>query len=268
MGATIVPMTSAGAGTAGRRYQLADLVAAGAVRSGRDIGVDGSVLPGAGLLPVLPALAELLPDGALRRGSVVAVTSGWSLLCLALAAGPVADGAWCAVAGVPEAGVVAAADAGLDPARLLLVPVLGLNWPQVVASLLDGCDLVLLCPPDRPSAQARRKLEAVVRRHAAVLLVAGDWDGAQVTLQVTGHEWIGIGLGHGRLRGRVAQVVAQGRGGWSRPRERWLWLPGPDGAVGEATDGVPAVAGGTVAVGGIEGIEVAAVAAADAASAG
>jgi hypothetical protein len=205
-------------------------MAEGAVRSGREVGAGTGALSDADLLPVLPALRDLLPHGALRRGSVVAA-SGWNLLCLALAAGPVAAGAWCAAAGIPEFGVAAAADAGLDPARLLLVPELGPNWPQVVISLLDGCDLVVLRTPSRAPAQARRKLEAAVRRHGSVLLVAGDWDGAQIRLRIAAHEWAGIGPGHGRLRGRRAQVVADGRGGWSRPQARWLWLPGPDGTV-------------------------------------
>jgi hypothetical protein len=205
-------------------------MAEGVVRSGREVGAGSGALSDADLLPVLPALRDLLPHGALRRGSVVAA-SGWNLLCLALAAGPVASGAWCAAAGIPEFGVAAAADAGLDPARLLLVPELGPNWPQVVISLLDGCDLVVLRTPSRAPAQARRKLEAAVRRHGSVLLVAGDWDGAQIRLRIAAHEWAGIGPGHGRLRGRRAQVVADGRGGWSRPHARWLWLPGPDGTV-------------------------------------
>lgn len=200
------------------------------VRPAREVGAGAGALSDADVLPVLPALRDLLPHGALRRGSVVAA-SGWNLLCLALAAGPVASGAWCAAAGIPEFGVAAAADAGLDPARLLLVPDLGQNWPQVAISLLDGCDLVVLRPPSRPPAQARRKLEAAVRRHGSVLLVAGDWDGAQIRLRIAAHEWAGIGAGHGRLRGRRAQVIAEGRGGWSRPRARWLWLPGPDGTV-------------------------------------
>lgn len=214
------------------RAGLADFLARGTVRTGRDVGV-GGVLAEADLLPVLPALGKLLPDGALRRGQVV-TTGDWGLLSLALAAGAVAAGAWCAVAGVPHAGISAAADAGLDPARLLLIGDLGQNWPQVVASLLDGCDLVLLRPPEEPSAQTRRKLEATVRRHSAVLLVAGEWDGAQARLRVVTSEWTGIGWGHGRLRARRVRVVADGRGGWSRPTARWLWLPGPDGAVSEA----------------------------------
>jgi hypothetical protein len=192
-------------------------------------------VPGAGVLPVLPALRELLPAGGLQRGSVVA-TGRWSLLCLALAAGASAAGAWCAVAGLPQLGVRAAADAGLDPGRMLLIAEPGPSWPQVVVSLLDGCELVLLRPPDRPSAQVRRKLEAALRRRGSVLIVAGDWDGAQSRLLVTDQEWTGIGAGHGRLRARRVRVVADGRGAAARPRARWLWLPGPDGSVAVAAE--------------------------------
>lgn len=188
------------------------------------------VLTGEGMLPVLPALRDLLPGGGLRRGSVV--TSGeWGLLALALAVGATADGAWCAVAGVPELGVRAAAEAGLDTSRLVLVADPGPGWAQVVASLLDGFDIVLLRPPERPPAQLRRKLEAAARRYGSVLVVAGDWPGALARLMVTDAQWSGIGAGHGRLRARRAQVVAAGRGGGDRPRSAWLWLPGPDGSV-------------------------------------
>ncbi len=220
---------------AGRPGGLVSLLADGTVRSARDLAPGVGVVSDADLLPVLPALQDLLPLGALQRGSIVAADS-WSMLCLALAAGPVASGAWCAAAGIAEFGVAAAADAGLDPARLLLIPDLGPNWPQVVMSLLDGCDLVLLRPSDRPSAQTRRKLEAAVRKHGAVLIVAGDWDGAQVRLRIASQVWTGIGLGHGRLRERKVQVIADGRGGWSRAKARWLWLPGPDGAVSSVAD--------------------------------
>src|SRR5207244_1950559 len=112
-------------------------------------------------LPVVPALRGLLPRGGLARGSVVAVAE-FGLLCLALAAAASADGAWCGIAGIPEAGVLAAAALGLDAGRTLLIPDPGPSWPQVVASLLDGCELVLLRPPARmpTSAQVRQRLEA------------------------------------------------------------------------------------------------------------
>ena len=197
------------------------------------------------MLPVLPALRELLPRGGLARGSVVTVAE-FGLLVLALAAGASADGAWCGIAGVPEAGVVAAAALGLDAERTLLVPDPGHAWPQVVASLLDGCELVLLRPPAqtspwgasrilRPEAQIRRRLEATLRRGRGVLLVVGDWPGAHVRLQVLTQGWTGLGDGHGRLRACCAQVMADGRGEAAVARTRWLWLPSQDGRVAAAS---------------------------------
>jgi hypothetical protein len=187
---------------------------------------------GAGTLPVLAALRELLPRGGLARGSVVTVAE-FGLLALALAAGASADGAWCGIAGVPEAGVLAAAGLGLDAERTLLVPDPGPAWAQVVASLLDGCELVLLRLPPRgvPAAQVRQRLEATLRRGRGVLLVVGDWPGAQVRLRVLTQGWTGLGDGHGRLRACCAQVMADGRGEAAVARTRWLWLPAEDGRV-------------------------------------
>ena len=195
--------------------------------------IRGSQRPGPGTLPVLPALCGLLPRGGLARGSVVAVAE-FGLLCLALAAAASADGAWCGIAGIPEAGVLAAAALGLDAGRTLLVPDPGPSWPQVVASLLDGCELVLLRPPARASAQVRQRLEATLRRGRGVLLVTGDWPGAQLRLRVASQRWTGLGDGHGRLRACCAQVVADGRGEAAMTRTRWLWLPGEDGGVAVA----------------------------------
>jgi hypothetical protein len=185
---------------------------------------------GTGTLPALPALRELLPRGGLARGSVVAVAE-FGLLCLALAAGASAFGAWCGIAGVPEAGVLAAVGLGLDAERILLVPDPGPAWPQVVASLLDGCELVLARPPARASAQVRQRLEATLRRRRGVLLVAGDWPGAQVRLRVITQQWTGLGDGHGRLRACCVQVMAEGRGEAAMTRTRWLWLPAEDGGM-------------------------------------
>jgi hypothetical protein len=201
---------------------------------------DPSGARNSGSLPVLPALRELLPRGGLTRGSVVAVAE-FGLLCLALAAGASAAGAWCGLAGLPEAGVLAAAGLGLDVERTLLVPDPGPAWPQVVASLLDGCEIVLVRPPGQATAQVRKRLEAALRRGRGVLLVAGDWPGAQVRLRVGTRRWTGLGDGHGRLRACCAQVTADGRGQAAATRTRWLWLPAEDGTVTVADPvGLPA----------------------------
>src|SRR5262249_31449704 len=68
-------------------------------------------------------------------------------------------------------------------------------------------------PPDHATAAVRRRLEAVLRRCGGVLVVAGDWDGAQARLLVTRQEGAGIAAGHGRLRGRRGGGGGGGRGG-------------------------------------------------------
>jgi hypothetical protein len=203
------------------------------------------------VLPVLPALRDLLPAGGLRRGTVLAA-GRWGLLCAALIAAASAAGGWCAIVGLPTAGILAAAEAGADPCRMLLVPDPGRRWPQVVTTLLEACEIVLAGPPARPPVPVRRKIEATARRSGAVLLIAGDWQGAPVRLTVVRQQWIGAGIGHGRLRCRRALVEASGRGAAGRPRASWLWLPGPDGkitAAGEAaqpaTPGMPWQQAGT-----------------------
>jgi hypothetical protein len=185
------------------------------------------------VLPVLPVLLDLFPHGGLQRGSVVAVPRN-GLLSMAIAAAASAAGAWCAVVGLPELGVGAALGAGMDPGRLLLVEAPGERWPQVTAALLDGCDVVLLCPSAQPASHMKRHVEAMLRRAGGVLVVAGDWAGAQARLWVGRQQWVGMGQGHGRLMGRRVQVLATGRGAATRPVQRWLWLPGPDGGVAAA----------------------------------
>jgi hypothetical protein len=161
----------------------------------------------------------------------VVTVAEFGMLALALLTAASAAGTWCGIAGIPEAGVLATMGLGLDAERTLLVPDPGDAWPQVVASLLDGCELVLLRPPGRAPAQVRQRLEAVLRRSRGVLLVAGEWPGAQVRLRVVIQGWTGLGDGHGRLRACCAEVVSDGRGEAVMTRTSWLWLPGEDGDV-------------------------------------
>lgn len=205
--------------------------ARGVARAG-DAAVGRGSAPADGL-PVVQGLRELLPGGALARGSVVQ-TPDFGLLSLALVAGASAAGGWLGLAGLPELGVLAAADLGVDTERTLLVPRLAANWPQVVSSLLDGCEIVLLRTPEPPRADQRRRFEAGLRHTGGVLVVVGGWPGAQLRLEVTQREWSGLGEGHGRLRACRAEVVVSGRGAAARTRSGWLWLPGEDGGVAAA----------------------------------
>jgi hypothetical protein len=182
------------------------------------------------LLPVLPALRAVVPGGGLRPGSVVGV-GGDAALGLALLAGVCRHGGWCAAVGLPDLGVVAAADMGADPERLLLVDEPGTRWHDVLAALIEAVDLVLVRPPEPPSAPVARRLTALARRHGSVIAVAtGEvaWQGSAFRLEIEASEWTGLGQGHGRLRARRALVAAHGRGA---PERAWIWLPSPDGTV-------------------------------------
>ncbi|UOX89196.1 hypothetical protein MUY14_00685 [Amycolatopsis sp. FBCC-B4732] len=191
----------------------------------------------AGRLTVLPALAGLLPGGALRRGTTVSVRGATSLV-LALVAAATRDGSWAAVTGLPELGLAAAAELGVDLDRIALVPHPGAEPAAVVSALVDGFDLVVLgrslagsVPP-----QLARRLAGRVRNRGSVLLAAGSWPGADLELTVSGRRWHGLSAdGHGHLRSRSLVATSRGRGSAGRPRSLPLQLPGPAGALATTT---------------------------------
>jgi hypothetical protein len=183
--------------------------------------------------PVVPPLRAVIPE--LRRGQVVEVHDTGAL-ALALIAGASGAGSWCAVVGLPEIGVLAAAAMGCDPEHLLLVDHPGQRWVDVVAALVEAVDVVLVRLPARPPSGVARRLTALARRFGTCLLVIGGWDGAAARIRVDSSLWTGVHDGHGHLQGRRVKVVADARGG--RPRSCWVWLPAPDGSV-QTADLVP-----------------------------
>ncbi len=191
------------------------------------------------MLSVLPALRPLLPG--LPRGQVVAVPGGAGagggrsgLLPWALTAQAGADGAWCAAVGLPQAGILAAADLGVDVERLILVDEPRSRWADVVSTLLAGVDVVIAAVPGSTTPTLLRRLTGLARQSGAVLIAVGEWPGAAVRAAVVESAWVGVGQGHGRLAGRRARVEVSGRGADVRRRSTWLWLPGPDGQVATA----------------------------------
>jgi len=228
-------------GAAGSR--LASLRSAGVVRRASER-VDERIER---TLPVGMALRQLLPGGCLRRGGTVAVAiprpaggdragkdrgseavlgSGATSLLFALLAEASAVGSWCAVVGLPRLGLVAATEAGVAVDRLALVPRPGPDWVDAVGALLDGMDIVVIATPAGVPAQLAARLAAKTRQRGAVLIPVGTWPGADITLEVVGGSWHGLGHGLGRLRRREVEVVAHGRGAATRARRAHLWLPG------------------------------------------
>lgn len=177
------------------------------------------------VLPVHPYLAALLPDGGLRTGTTVVVRGSTSLL-LTLLAEASRGGAWTVLVGYPAAGMAAAADAGCDLARTLVVPLpagSGVDAPTVLAALIDGMDVVVVGPQVALLEQDRRRLTARARDRGSVLVPAGRearsdaWAGAHVVLEATEGTWAGIDGGAGWLRHRTLRVRRTGRGSAARP---------------------------------------------------
>jgi hypothetical protein len=179
----------------------------------------------------------------LRRGTTVSVSGSLSLL-LALLAEASAEGAWCVLVDLPFGGgaaqlsAEAAADFGIDLARLPLVPCAGESWTTVVGALLDAFDVVAARPPARLPDGDLRRLAARARNRQSILvpvLAAGArWPTADLRLVAEPGGWVGIGEGYGRLSRRQLTVSVDGRGQSARSRSTTLWLP--DSRGGAAAD--------------------------------
>ncbi|MFD1721052.1 hypothetical protein [Amnibacterium endophyticum] len=166
---------------------------------------------GARTLPTDPAVAPLLPGGALRAGVAYAVPDSL-VLAMLLLAGPSAAGGWTAVVGVPEFGVEAAAALGVALDRLVLVPEPGEHWLAVTAQIAEVVPVVLVRPPAAgASAGETARLASRLRQRGSTLLVAGAWGGAEAVLRVEGGAWIGLGAGSGYLAGRRLHVRVTAR---------------------------------------------------------
>lgn len=182
---------------------------------------------------MLDGLASLLGPG-LRCGASYLVEGSVSL-CLAMAAGASQDGGWCAVVGMPGLGMQAAAGLGIDLDRLAVVPDPGDAWPDVVATLADAVDVIVLSPQPAVRDSDVRRLAARLRQRGCTLLVHGRrWSGVEARLTVTDSHWLGAHPdGRGYLSARHALVTVSGKGA---PLTERLWLPAPDGGVRPADE--------------------------------
>ena len=235
-------------------------------------------LPAERILPVPPELAGLFPGGGLPRGGTVLLgpavapdtflspalgtsgpssaganrTPGLTSLLLLLLAGTSSLGYWCAVAGLPELGLAAAAELGADLDRLVVVPRPGSEgrWQSVVATLLETVDLVCLAPDTPVRPVDARRLAARARERCSTLLVLdastptgvargflsggparpgrvmARWPGpSDLRCGVRESSWSGLERGHGLLSSRQLEAEVGGRGAASRPRRGLLRLP-------------------------------------------
>ena len=132
-------------------------------------------------------LGELVPGGALVRGSVLCVESdvpgaGSTTVAFELAAAVTAVGEWAAAIDLDGTlGALAAREAGVTLDRFAVVRrVPPARWATVVAALLDGMSLVMAEVPRGIGAADARRLVARARERDAVLVVCragGRWPG-------------------------------------------------------------------------------------------
>jgi hypothetical protein len=197
------------------------------------------------LLPVHPVVAPIVPTGGLVRGSTVSCTGEAAMsLALVLAGGITQAGSWAGVVGLPSVGLAAAAELGVVLRRTVFVAAPPPSqWATVLATLVDGTDVVVAGLPLSARVGEARRLQARLQARQAVLVVVGDPGPLSVDLafDTTAGSWEGVGEGHGHLvRRRVTIEVSGRRSG--RPRRSTVWLPGASGAP-EAIDepaGAPA----------------------------
>ncbi len=120
---------------------------------------------------------ETLPGGGLRVGGAYRVTDYGQLLdCLAEVS---SDGAWVAVVGVPDLGILAASERGINLDRTILVPEPGEAWLEATAALIDVVPLVAIKPASQVSEATASRLAARLRKRGAALVSLGPWPRAR-----------------------------------------------------------------------------------------
>lgn len=185
------------------------------------------------LLPVHHALTAALPAGGLARGSTVCCTGGAAMsLALALVGEATQAGSWAGVVGLPSVGLAAAGELGLALRRTVFVATPPPSqWSAVLATLVDGTDVVVAGVPGSFRPGDARRLQARVQAGGKALVLVGDPGpvSVDVVLDVTASSWEGLGSGHGHLQRRRVRLQARGRR-MGRPRDVELWLPGATGA--------------------------------------
>jgi cell division inhibitor SulA len=181
-------------------------------------------------LTVADPLGGLLPDGGLRRGSVVTLTGamGTTSVLLPLLAAATAIGEWAAVVepGATLSGA-AVAEAGVALERCAIVRrVPADRWTVVVAALLEGATLVAAWVPAGVRMGDARRLAARARERASVLVAMESVPGvrsvawpaeAALRLHVQPGPWRLTGVstnepGHGLLSDRDLRLRVEGRG--------------------------------------------------------
>lgn len=159
--------------------------------------------------PVPEVLQEMMPQG-LGRGNVTVVRGSVSLLTSLL--GEVSGtSVWIVLLGLPEIGLAALEQQGIELTQLVLIPDPGALSATAVAAALDGFDVVVCGPHVVLSDHDRRRLTSKVRQTRSVLLSSLAWPGAALELTAQRCQWYGVDAGGGWLQGTELTVTCSGR---------------------------------------------------------
>ncbi len=181
------------------------------------------------VLPIDPALQDLLPERGLHTGVVYSISPSPSLI-FALMSAASRRGGWCAAVGMPTLGLEAAAASGVDLSRLILVPSPGERWLAVVSALAEVVPLIAMNPATTVRDADAARLAARLRDRGCTLLTTSHWPQGEGLITLHDPHWEGIGEGWGLLSDRTVTLTAQTRTS-PRPQSVRVRLPGSLGAV-------------------------------------
>lgn len=170
--------------------------------------------------PVPAVLRDLLPLGV-RRGAV-GVVQGSSALLLSMLGEMSRHEAWIALVGFPTLGLLAAQQQGVDLSRVVVVPKPEDQAANVIASLMDGIDVVVCGTAAVLSGSERRRLTNRARERKTVLLTTEPWPGADLDLGISERRWTGLEQGSGQLE-ELHLVISRRDHGYTHSLEVAQW---------------------------------------------
>ncbi|WP_125175056.1 hypothetical protein [Corynebacterium bovis] len=224
------------------------VVPGGVVQGGAGQGDDAA--PGARRTAPVPAwLGGHLAAGGLPRGAVTVAADCPPVLVDLLTAVTAAGG--CAgVVGYPRLALAAVEAAGGDVGRIVVVPDPAPHAEAVVATLVEGLDLLIYAPAGRRvPPTAARPVEARLRRSRCAFVVCGGddvWPHARLRMAVRSTGVVGLGRGSGRIRGVEVEVSVHGR---DQPPHTFTGVAGRD-VLRVADEGARVARVGAAGVGG------------------
>ncbi|HLS02524.1 MAG TPA: hypothetical protein VK054_11195 [Beutenbergiaceae bacterium] len=131
-------------------------------------------------------------------GVTVGVSGSMGLL-LAMVGKAVKEDGWVAFVGLPTLGAAAAREFGVDLTRTVFIPAPGSQVMRVLATVIDGFDVVAVGPEVAVSPGRQGSVVGRARSQETVLFVP-PWPQVPIRVEAKTVAWHGVGQGYGYLR--------------------------------------------------------------------